>query len=387
MKKLVYIISPILIIALLFLVNPIKTHAAFSYSRSITVNGGQVPSTQTNFPMLVSGTYTYLKTVGNGGKVQNANGYDVGFYTGSDCSTGKMAWETERYIATTGEVVYHVNVASISNGTVFYMCYGDSSITTDQSNASGTWNSSYVAVYHLPDGTTLTANDSTTNANTGTITGSPTAVVGEIDGAAGSFDQASNNYINITDNAGLRPSSFTGEAWLYRTGSVHATNGAGIIGKWSTNGWMVFIHPVTQDISFYTNGAEQDSGTVLGLNTWTHVVVTFDGSTKTIYVNGSSVASTGGSFTPVSTVPMEINRYLNTGSTGMPGNVDEFRFSNTALPANWITAEYNNQSAPASFYTVGSEVPFSTTPPTSIVLLGPSNQGTFIANGGTWIIN
>src|SRR3990167_8867533 len=68
----------------------------FLYSRSITIESDLVPSTQTDFPVLISGTYdgtggtADLRTVGNGGKVENASGYDVGFYTNSDCSTGKM---------------------------------------------------------------------------------------------------------------------------------------------------------------------------------------------------------------------------------------------------------------------------------------------------------
>jgi uncharacterized protein YxeA len=76
MKK--YLI--ILIFILGCLIFPKQSFAAFSYYRSITVNSAQVPSTQTNFPMLVSGTYSYLAQTPTG-KVQNANGYDVGFYT------------------------------------------------------------------------------------------------------------------------------------------------------------------------------------------------------------------------------------------------------------------------------------------------------------------
>src|SRR5712692_7482054 len=53
-------------------------HAQYSYERTITIDHTKVPnSDQTDFPVLVSGTYSYLATVGNGGKVQNANGYDI----------------------------------------------------------------------------------------------------------------------------------------------------------------------------------------------------------------------------------------------------------------------------------------------------------------------
>ncbi|MCC6323730.1 hypothetical protein IT400_02970, partial [Candidatus Nomurabacteria bacterium] len=78
----------------------------FSYKRTITINHTEVINTdQTDFPILISGTYSYLKTVANGGNVQNANGYDIGFYSDSSLTT-KLKWETERYVATTGEVIY-----------------------------------------------------------------------------------------------------------------------------------------------------------------------------------------------------------------------------------------------------------------------------------------
>src|SRR3989338_568005 len=92
----------------------------FLYSRSITIDRTKVPNTdQTDFPVLVSGTYSYLATVANGGKVQNASGYDVGFYTNSKCSTGKMSWETELYTATTGVVNYWVKVPTLTTASDF----------------------------------------------------------------------------------------------------------------------------------------------------------------------------------------------------------------------------------------------------------------------------
>src|SRR5713101_4718060 len=50
------------------------------YRRAITINHTKVPNTdQTNFPVSVSGTYSDVATVANGGKVTNTNGYDILF--------------------------------------------------------------------------------------------------------------------------------------------------------------------------------------------------------------------------------------------------------------------------------------------------------------------
>src|SRR5262250_668689 len=49
-------------------------HAQYTYERAITIDLTKVPNTdQSSFPVLVSGTYSYLATVANGGKVRNAN--------------------------------------------------------------------------------------------------------------------------------------------------------------------------------------------------------------------------------------------------------------------------------------------------------------------------
>jgi hypothetical protein len=87
----------------------------YSYQRTLTIDYNKVPNTdQTNFPLLISGTYSYLATAANGGNVQNANGYDVIFTSDSGCTT-KLDHEVETYIATTGSVNYWVKVPTVSH--------------------------------------------------------------------------------------------------------------------------------------------------------------------------------------------------------------------------------------------------------------------------------
>ena len=87
------------------------TVAASEYARSITIDFTKVSATtQTDFPVLISGTYPYLAAIPTlGGKVANASGYDVGFYSDAGLTT-KLKWETEKYVSTTGEVAYWVKV-------------------------------------------------------------------------------------------------------------------------------------------------------------------------------------------------------------------------------------------------------------------------------------
>ena len=117
-----------------------QSAAAAACQRSMTIDHTKVPSTQSNFTVLVSLTDPALKTVANGGHVANANGYDIGFYADSGGTT-KLKWEVEKYDGTTGNLIAWVKIPSVSSSidTVFYLMYGDSAINTDQSDPPNTW--------------------------------------------------------------------------------------------------------------------------------------------------------------------------------------------------------------------------------------------------------
>ncbi len=375
-----YITALTLIITVFLFFSPFKTFASFSFSATITVNNSQVPSTQTNFPMLFSGTYDGtggepdLRTTGNGGDVQNANGYDIGFYSNSNCSTGKLDWEMETYAASTGVVNYWVEIPSISDGTVIYLCYGDASISTDQSNPTGVWDTNFKGVYHLPNGSSLSANSST-GSNNGSVTGA-VAGTGKIDGAFSG--DGSGDYITVADDASLHSGDGTLSAWVKTSddtdiGLFAATDGATTYNTTIELGTDALGSCTNELISYIVNdpptayGVCYTTGTrsLLFDNNWHHIVITADTTTH-IYLDGSSVANTtafgtdNGSFT---TQALFTNfriggmRYNGSEIISFNGLIDEFRFSTTARTANWITTEYNNQSSPGSFYAVGNETP------------------------------
>src|SRR5579863_5480680 len=118
---------------LLFLIIPIIIKACpngFSACETITFDHtkvGTVNNTdQTNFPSLINGTYSFLKTVANGGSVTNASGFDVEFTSDAGCTT-KLNWEVEQAPgASTGTATYWVNIPLLSHitNTVIYWCIG-----------------------------------------------------------------------------------------------------------------------------------------------------------------------------------------------------------------------------------------------------------------------
>src|SRR6266404_6413376 len=194
---------------------PAPQGSGYAYRRSVTIDHTKVPNTdQSNFPVLISGTYAYLATTGNGGNVQNANGYDVIFTSDSGCAT-KLDHEVETYSASTGAVNYWVKVPTVSHttDTTFYMCYRNASISTDQSNKTGVWDSNFKSVYHVPDGTTLSASDSTANAVNGTVENA-TATAGQISGGASFNGSSAGINLGNTSTWAMGSGDYTFEAWI-----------------------------------------------------------------------------------------------------------------------------------------------------------------------------
>lgn len=330
--------------------------SAWAFRKKITIDHTKVPNTdQTNFPILINIRDFDVKANAQ------ASGNDI-MFTSSDGTT-KLDHEIEKYTNTTGELVAWVRIPTLSHTTdnVIYMYYGNSA-AADQSNKTGVWDSNYKGVWHLSESSTSGQRlDSTGNANNLTNNASVTGGTGVVDG-----DNvfSGSNYLNRT-NATQTGLSITGnitiEAWIKR--STFATNGvvggkdgtsagnSGYTLRTTTGAKAQMILGTAADGSV-TNST--NSNTVLNTNQWYHVVGVYDGTNAMLYLNAAvdkTGAYSGGIFN--STGDVEIGS-RNGGSVLYNGDIDEFRVSNTARSADWISTEYNNQNSPSTFYTVGA---------------------------------
>lgn len=356
---------------------------AYSYYRSIQIDHTKCGSADsTNFPVLVSGTYTYLKTTGNGGSVTSSSGYDIQFYSDSALTTA-LKFERVLWGASTGTVEFWVEVPTLSasSDTVIYMAYGDATVTTDQQDAANTWSNSYVSVYHFGDGTTLSVADSRNSIN-GT-NHSTTATTGKIGG--GVALSGSSQYIDLGDPTGVDFGSgnYAFRMWLKpTTGTLVNNTRMVVLGKDSVFSARQLTVEINDAKDASTVGAigtfafAGGGGTYYGAHTgtnaltenvWQLVRIQRNGNTWECYINGSSVTFTAqGSSLPQTMDATALGLNIGRRDAGgaydnyYNGSIDAMFIESTARSSSWATSEYNNQNSPSTFYTVGSQVGGST---------------------------
>ncbi len=137
------------------------------------------------------------------------------FTSDSGCAN-KLNHEVETYSAATGAVNNWVKVPTISHtsDTVFYMCYGNSGIMSDQSNKTAVWDANYKGVWHMADNAANTAlADSTSNANnlTNTADTNSKTTSARINGGL-SYDGSTDN--STTGSLNLSGSALTLSMWV-----------------------------------------------------------------------------------------------------------------------------------------------------------------------------
>lgn len=314
-----------------------------------------------------------LKTVGNGGFVQNSNGYDIRPYSDAALTTA-LTYELVYYDATTGKLEMHVKIPTLSHtvDTVIYLAFGDVSISTDGSS-TGTWDSNFKGVYHMKDGTTLAVTDSSQSGNNGTNVGTATATAGEIDGAA-NLVASSVQYVDAGNNSSFDfTTGFTLSAWINVT-SLADLNYA--IWKGDTtavspnfgNLYNLVVLTNGKVETLVTNSARtniyvKDSTTTLSTSTWYLISSAFDASTNSLYVlingavEGAAVTTSGNQATSTSAVQFGADHsgagnYTNYANA----KIDEVRLSDIARSSSWLLSDYNSQKASSTFITWGTKV-------------------------------
>jgi hypothetical protein len=266
----------------------------------------------------------------------------------------------------TGEMWFLAPSLSTTVDTVFYADFGSGAsdyATSATYGAQNVWTNGFVGVYHLPDGSTLSANDSSSNAFNGTNT-SVTATTGKLDGG-GSFNGTS-SALDLGSSSTWNMATYTISAWFKTTddASVYrlltSRNTSTSLRTWWLTIWEAGAgtHP-DGSIAWRTGGGVDlaSTGSVIDGN-WHAVTVVLNGTTGAyLYLDGALQSSDTAGLSAVTTLTSDpvIGEDLSSAGRYFDGALDETDFSSVARSAGWIQTEYNNQAAPSTFYTATME--------------------------------
>lgn len=278
----------------------------------------------------------------------------------------KLDHEIESYVNTSGKLISHVRIPSLSNSvdTSVYVYFGKSSITAVEENITGVWASNNKAVFHFAD-----INDSTANALALVNTNSVAFSSGIIGNAADGGSSNTNKYLYVLTNAGIDGGTVS-LSCLLKMNTEIASGIATLVCQQNTNSDVAYMicydyNGGTRRLVFrrYRQGISADEiyyPITLGTSNIHHLKLTYDGTNLRGYVDGSLVVGpTAFSGNGSGTTSDHISVLANRGGAGTPSEfssalVDEVRVVNTAEATSWISTESNSLLAPSTFMSVGA---------------------------------
>jgi pimeloyl-ACP methyl ester carboxylesterase len=342
------------------------------YSRPITISHAMVPNTdQTSFPVLISGTYSFLTTQANGGRVLTSDGSDI-LFTSDAAGQNLLDFERDNYNSATGQSAFWVRIPTLSHtaDTTIYIWYGIPGLTQSQGFAPNVWSNGYAGAWHFGSVTALSTADSTANGNSGTYAGA-VPIAGEIGGAA-SLNGNSQILVPYSPSLQFGTGDFSVSAWVQTASSSSEAVVVGASRCGISESWILETH--NNALTFSTFGAGSagyvSSSPSINDNNWHYLTGVRSGQNVAIYLDGvaansSSVSAAYDSDTGAGS--LAIGGLPPGGTCTSPnwnGSIDEVRISSVARAADWVATEYNNQSSPSSFYSIGQEYSSSGALPT-----------------------
>lgn len=340
--------------------------SGYEFRKEVTITSGNISGTGTlsEFPVIVSITSSDLDN--STAHVSNSSGYDIQF-TDGDGSTA-LAHQLVSYDGGSGAVVAWVKLdLDGTNGNTFYIYYGNSEVTTDQSSAD-TWNSNYVGVWTLDETSGTAFSDLTVNANDLSDNGGTVNITGKI-GNAQNFD-GTDDWLQAEDAASLKDitNAFTFSAWVQLDGAQGSD--VGIIIKSENNPYNQHLGVETTERPSFrveatggtTNLDNSEIDVDLDDDAWHHLVGVYNGTQVIAYVDGTDITTvtTSSGNVETSNEPLLMGRRAIGDNRFYDGDIDEPRYLSVALSADWVATEFTNQDDPANFVSANTEE--STTP-------------------------
>jgi len=324
----------------------------WDHYKPLILNSSQVPSTLTNFTVLINITDTDLRDDAQ------PDGDDIVFVLTDNTTT--LSHEIEYYDGGNGTLVAWVKIPSLAHdsNTIINMYYGNDTCGS-QEDIPNAWDDDYEGVYHLVDATDSkwTHNGTNQGATFGT----------HWMGGYADFEDDEGDWINIGDTAtynSLHDKDKTLEMYVMpdvfgqpggtfdRYLSLEADSFSGL---WytTTNGYQFRVSLTSQNAYAGSNNAVED--------VWVYLTGVFNMSEEDtgLYVNGTFDEWNA---TALAGVEKDAGRFDGIASCDGTNNVadivvTEVRISSGIRSANWILTSYNTiiNGTDNGFFSVGSE--------------------------------
>lgn len=321
----------------------------WSYRREITIDHTKVAGDLINFPILVETTMDVSKVQPDGDDIVFTNSQGM-----------KLNHEIELYDGSTGELVAWVNITSLSStsDTTLWMYYGNPTCSNQQ-NKYGTWDSDYIAVFHMNGASYDAITDSTANKNNVTgVVGSPTY---QQTGKAGYSVQFPGTAW-LTFSSPIRDSlPMTMEAWAkptyFTSGNYFLSNGASAMDFDGGSG----INYMDMDNASNNRYVHMWQGSS-SAGTWYYYGMSWSGGFNDngiFYVQSTKTSIAPQSYSPGGS---EYNLCIGVDAWGasagywaFTGYVDEIRISKVARTDAWLRTSYNSINSSSTFVSIGEE--------------------------------
>jgi hypothetical protein len=349
--------------------------AGYGFYTSVDIQAAAVGANETDYPVALVVTDNRFRTTGNGGNIQNTDatgGASGGVTVPADFvvspnSDGSSPYDFEivDYDATTGYIELWVEVTSVSSSsdTTIYLVYGDAAVGSSQEDVEGTWDGSYLGVWHMgePSGTiydsTATGEDSASEtlldyANTGAIGDCP------------EFDEDDN--VTFSDNASFDFEVGEGYTVAFWTNNADAGN-ATYVNKGSAtanDGWSIrHISGGSVEHILEDSGIRSCSSDSVSDGSWHYVVArrSTAGNIK-IRVDDANEGAAASNNVDLETAQALKFGMRNDSNADLDGYLDEVMISNAERDNDYIGTAFINQGDPTPSSTFWSALGTESSP-------------------------
>jgi len=152
----------------------------------------------------------------------------------------------------------------------------------------------------------------------------------------GIFNNSITNVPSTSVNNYTLPAQWTMEIWVKFTSG--SPGNCGIFSVWTTNGVMLWVDSTNARYKLHVNATDLDSGIAPALGFWTYLAGTYDGTSRSIFVNGRLLGGPTSGVAPVAvSTPLIAGNYAGSGNggvAGLPGSLrDAAVYSRALSPA------------------------------------------------------